>query len=219
MRTRVGLATLATVAVTSAVLIVTPAGETVATFVDRSFGSSVFSTSKLKMQGNATADVTEGSPGWSDHSSENEAAEFQPSIGEVIPGSTRSYSRFGLRLTPESAADASVTMSAGTQLDPSTYADKFRMRVVRSKSTTCDATSFSGGGTFTFIVGSAGTQPTNFGTMLAEPNSNKQFPLAAEGTPVFLCYEFSLPTPPPTGLPNGTTTTVLWDFSAESVTP
>lgn len=216
-RARLGLAAFTTAAVAGGVLFVIPSGGTVASFVDRTFGSSVFSTSGLTLQGNETSDISTGAASWTDHGSGNSAANFQPSSGAVTPGSAGSYARFGLRLTPDSTNSASVTMAQGVQISPSMHAGLFRMRVVRSASSTCDLSSFGTGSTF--IIGSPGNQPSNFGTMLSPPEDNEQFDLMSDGTPVFLCYEFSLPDSPPAGLPNGAEAVVQWVFSAESTSP
>lgn len=210
-RTRIGLAALATAVAASAVLISTPAGETMANFVDREFTRGVFTSTNWNIQGNVTADPTTG---WTDHFTEGTAATFQPAVGDVIPGSTRSYSRFGLRVAPGSTVGGTVTMSAGAQVAPSTQASLFRMRIVRSASTTCALSSFSSGATF--VVGSSGDLVGNFGTMLSAPNSAGQFTLPATGAPTYLCYEFSLPSTPPSGLTNGAVATVRWTFNATS---
>ncbi|AVZ40439.1 MULTISPECIES: hypothetical protein [unclassified Dietzia] len=182
-----------------------------ASFVDREFSRGVFTSTNWNVQGNVTADANSG---WTDHFTESTAATFQPAVGDVIPGSTRSYSRFGLRVAPGSTVGGTVTMSAGVQVAPSTQAGLFRMRIVRTASTTCALSSFASGATF--VVGSAGDLAGNFGTMLSAPNSAGQFTLPATGTPTYLCYEFSLPSTPPSGLTNGAVATVRWTFNATS---
>lgn len=216
-RTRIGLAATSAIAVATVSLLATPAGETVASFVDREYANGVFTSGKWNIQGNAPADVTDTSPGWSDHFTEGGAAVFQPVPGTVAPGSTR-YSRFGLRMAPESSRGATVTIPQGVE-SPTGKATLFQMRVVRSGSSTCGAASFASDATF--VVGTA----TSYGDMLTAPtttgNVNKVALSAGSstsdpGTPVYLCYEFSLPTSIPSGLNNGDTAVVSWTFTAVS---
>lgn len=218
-RTRIGLAAMSAVALATVSLLVTPAGETVASFVDREYSQGVFTSGKWNVQGNATVDVTETSTGWSDHFTAAGAAIFQPTVSTVVPGSTRSYSRFGLRMASGSSRGATVTIPQGAE-SPAGRADKFRMRVVRSSSSTCNEGSFASGATF--VVGSA--TPT-YGNMLSSPittgDVNKVAlspgsPISNPGTAVYLCYEFSLPIPIPSGLSNGDTAAVRWTFNAVS---
>lgn len=210
-RTRIGLATMAAISVGTVSLLVTPAGETVASFVDLEHANGVFTSGKWNVQGNSTADVSASSSGWTDHFTSANLAVFQPALGTVIPGSTRSYSRFGLRMAPGSSAGATVTIPAGVESPPG-KADKFQMRIVKTTSEVCNAGSFVSSATF--VMGRA--TPT-FGHMKSSPDPGANtLSLPKNGTPVFLCYEFSLPLPIPSGLNNGDAATVSWTYRAVS---
>ncbi|MEH6623763.1 MAG: SipW-dependent-type signal peptide-containing protein [Dietzia maris] len=187
------------------------AAATLAAWTDDVWVSATFTTDTFDVQG--FSDTTEG---WDDHPSDESVAVFQPAIGTVVPGSTRSYSRFGLRMAPGSTVGATVAIPSGVEFSPTPQADKFHMRIVVSS--TCDAGAFTTG-TADFVVGTAET----YYSMLSPPTGistvtlNKGPSSAEPGTPVFLCYEFSLPLPIPRGLSNGAEATVRWTFDAESL--
>lgn len=214
-RTQVGLAAFAAIAVGTVSLLATPAGETVASFVDLEHGNGIFTSGKWNVQGNATADVSASSSEWKDHFTSASTAIFQPALGTVIPGSTRSYSRFGLRMAPGSMTGATVTIPTGAET-PTGKASSFQMRVVRTVSDVCSATTFTTASP-EFVVGTAGS----FENMLSAPTGITTVTLGAgtsntAGSPVYLCYEFSLPLSIPPDLNNGDTATVSWTFNAVS---
>ena len=132
---------------------------TLATWSDAVWVSASFRTDSFNVEGLSGSDE-----GWTDHSSEDSLAVFQPSMGTISPGATRSYSRFGLRMAPGSTVGATVTIPAGTEVAPSTHANLISMRVVRSTAETCNATSFAANSNF--VVGSAAP---SFGSMLTAP--------------------------------------------------
>ncbi|WP_404850578.1 SipW-dependent-type signal peptide-containing protein [Dietzia kunjamensis] len=192
---------------------------TLAAWSDEVWVGASFNTDTFNVQG-----ISNSTDGWGDHSSANSPAIFEPELGSVVPGSTRSYSRFGLRMAPGSTAGATVTIPRGVEVSTPSKAVKFRMRIVRSLSDTCGLESF--GSDATFVVGSPVTNsPDEFGTMISAPTSvgdSHQISLPAGSPPseagaaVYLCYEFSLPSLPIDGLTNGDTTTVRWNFDAVS---
>lgn len=205
------IAALAATSLAGALAVQATAGDTVASFVDNTFARGSFSSTKWNVQGNASGGVTVDSSSWADHPPATSPAIFQPEVGTVVPGSTRSYSRFGLRMAPGSSTGATVTIPQGVE-STTGKADKFRMRVVRSNSDTCNSNSFNSSATF--VVGDALATPT-YGTMKSPPKSGAStFNLPSNGTPEFLCYEFSLPALPIAGLNNGDTAVVSWTFTA-----
>lgn len=215
-RTRIGLAALSLLTFAAATSIAAPAGETVAAFIDREYGTSVLTGSKWNVQGNDST-----ASGWTDHFTAGSQAVFQPSLAGISPGGPRSYSRFGLRMAPGSSTGATVTIPTGQEVS-SSKAASFRMRVVSSNSDICGSASF--GSSANFVVGGESTSgnPT-FGTMLSAPKADKSqialpvgLPISDAGAATYLCYEFSLPLPIPSGLSNGDTATVRWTFDAVS---
>lgn len=188
-------------------------GDTDASLVDDTFARGTFMANKWNIQGNASGGTTVDSGAWTDHPSGGSPAIFQPTVGTVVPGATKSYSRFGLRMAPGSSTGATVTIPQGVEI-PAGKADKFRMRVVRSTLTTCNAGSFVSDATF--IVGSATPTYGNTGMKSAPNLGAETIGLPSSGAPVFLCYEFSLPSSIPAGLNNGDAATVSWTFNAVS---
>lgn len=190
---------------------------TLAAWSDEVWVGASFNTDTFNVQG-----FSNSTEGWTDHSSARSPAIFEPELGVVVPGATRSYSRFGLRMAPGSTIGAAVTIPQGVEASTPIKANKFRMRVVRSLSETCGLESF--GSNATFVVGSSVTNsPDAFGTMVSAPKSTGNVdhislpagsPPSEAGAAVYLCYEFSLPNLPIDGLTNGEAATVRWNFNA-----
>lgn len=209
------VAALAAASLAGAFALQATGGDTVASFVDNTFARGTFSSSKWNVQGNASGGTTVDSNAWMDHLPSGSPAVFQPAVGTVVPGSTRSYSRFGLRMAKGSLSGATVTIPVGVEIS-SNQAARFRMRVVHSSSDTCNSGSFTTG-TPQFVIGTS----SEYGNMLSGPDTGKGTitldagTAVAAGPPVYLCYEFSLPLPVPTNLTNGAEATVRWTFNAE----
>lgn len=209
------VAALAAASLAGALAVQATAGDTAASFVDNTFARGTFSSTKWNVQGNASGGTTVDSNAWTDHLPSGMPAVFQPAVGTVAPGSTRSYSRFGLRMARGSVTGAIVTIPVGVETS-SNQAARFRMRVVLSTSDTCNFGSFTTG-TPQFVIGTSSV----YGNMLSGPNAEKSTitleagSADAEGLPAYLCYEFSLPLPIPQGLTNGADATVRWTFNAE----
>lgn len=188
---------------------------TLAAWSDAARVSASFRTDTFNVQG-----LSNSVEGWADHSTTDSPAVFQPVMGSISPGTTRSYALFGLRMAPGSTVGATVTIPAGTKMTPSTQAILISMRVVRVQDENCSATSFAPNSTY--VVGSAAP---SFGSMLSGPRAEAATvtllpsdDAESPGRAAYLCYEFSLPqSVPPAGLSNGSVASVLWAFSAKSM--
>lgn len=121
------IAALAATSLAGALAVQATAGDTVASFVDNTFAGGTFSADKRNVQGNASGGTTVDSNAWADHPSTSPAI-FQPPVGNVVPGSTRSYSRFGLRMAPGSSTGATVTIPTGQEVSSSKAASVVRVK-------------------------------------------------------------------------------------------
>lgn len=210
------VAALAAASLAGALAVHATAANTVAAFVDNTFAMGSFSSTKWNVQGNASGGTTVDSNAWADHLPNGSPAVFQPAVDTVVPGSTRSYSRFGLRMAKGSHSGATVTIPVGVEIS-SDQAARFHMRVVHSSSDTCNSGTFTTG-TPQFVIGKSSV----YGNMLSGPDAEKSTitldpgTAVAAGPPVYLCYEFSLPLPVPEGLTNGAEAAVRWTFNAVS---
>lgn len=211
-RTRIGIAALAATALTSLVITVTPARETVADFVDREFSTGVFSAATWNLQGSTDrSDANSGT--WDDHFSDAATLTVTPT---TVDPWTKAYSPFSLRLAEGSIEPASVTLDTGlVTSDTSSVVSKYRVRMVLSPSGACNAAAFTGNSTY--LIGTpdaAGAQPLT--TPASTPFPLSAAPAGSPGAPQTICVESGISSNPIDNSVNGTSITVQWTFNASS---
>jgi predicted ribosomally synthesized peptide with SipW-like signal peptide len=184
------------------------AGSTLAAWTDQTYARGEFTTSTFQVEANAGA-------GWVPASDSAGAAvlTFNTSTG-LMPGASR-YAPLSLRTTTGSLGGTVALKGATVDTSSGTLGAALQYRVVASA--TCNAAAFTAGATY-LVGGATGTgafQPLTVGqtgtTALGGATAT------AQGAPLQLCFQITLPTGAPNAL-QGKTTTASWTLDSTSVT-
>lgn len=207
-RRKLKVAAAASVAVAGcAAVVLSPVGETVATFGDDVFGGGQFNAADAAWEIESSTNGTT----WADTTADAPATLTVSNI-PLVPGRA-AYTRFVLRAKAGSPLDGgTVSMSAGAQQPGSTQAGSYRMRATWRTDGPCNAAAFASGSNF--LVGTA----TTYGTMLSSPSGTFALPAppsySQPGAARTVCLEFSLPDTSASDALNGTSVSVRWNFTA-----
>lgn len=207
-RRKLKVAAAASVAVAGcAAVVLSPVGETVASYADDTFGGGEFNAADAAWEiesstnGTSWAQTDAGAP-----------ATLSVSNVPLVPGRA-AYTPFSLRVRGGSPFSAgTVAMGTGAQQPGSTQAGSYRMRAVWQNGATCNASSFTAGSSY--LVGTN----TTYGTMLSAPSGTFSLPAPSSysqpGTARTVCLELSLPDTSASDALNGTSVSVRWAFTA-----
>lgn len=207
-RRKLKVAVAASVAVAGcAAVVLSPVGETVATFGDDVFGGGQFNAADAEWQ----VESSTNGAAWAQTDTDSPAT-LSVSNVPLVPGRA-AYTRFDLRTKAGSPLNGgTITMSAGAQQSGSTQAGSYRMRATWRNDGACNAAAFASGNNF--LVGTAST----YGTMLSAPTVTFPLPapqsFSAPGPARSVCLEFSLPDTAASDALNGTSVSVRWIFAA-----
>jgi len=234
MSTRVrrlaAMATAALLMAISAVLVLGRTSDTVAAYVDKVVGGSVFDASNFGIEG-AAPDPTDGSLKYGDHTTEAASAVLTGSTNPgtvafttpiaLAPGTT-TYAPLYLRTTRTSVAAAVVTMSAATQRSGMTSdaglwgsagtkgAITYRARVIEvAYAGTCSANVFNNPQGRDLIPTGSAMSATPINTFVLPEKS---------GIPRMVCFEFKLRQDAAAAVPssNGKSIYPGWTFTGQS---
>jgi predicted ribosomally synthesized peptide with SipW-like signal peptide len=180
------------------------AGITLASWSDAEYVRGSLTASTFGIQSNVAGG------GFADHPSAPGAA-FTVQAGGMYAGAT-AYTPVLLRTIPASVAGTAALSGAtlgGSGAATLGAALRYRVVLLPTPSTTCDATAFTG--TSTYLVGGSSTTvplttAQQAGTIALTAN---------QGTSTGLCFEISLPTTAPTSLA-GLTATATWTLTGTS---
>lgn len=192
-----------------AAVVLSPIGETVASYADDSFGGGEFNAADAEWHIESSTDGTE----WSQTDSDKPAT-LSVSDVPLVPGRAQ-YTPFSLRVRTGSPPSAgTVMMGTGEQQSGSTQAGSYQMRAVWQKEATCSVNSFKSAPTNSYLVGSS----DSYGKMLTPPTGSFDLPAppdySSPGQARTVCFEFSLPDVPASDALNGTTVSARWTFTA-----
>lgn len=205
-RRKLKVAAAASVAIAGcAAVVLSPIGETVASYADDTFGGGLFGADSWSVQSSS-----DGSD-WTDHP-QNAPAALNVTPSGLIKGG-RAYSAFHLRVAPDSPPNAAtIAMGTGSPVSPTTttQASLVRVRAVWKDGVTCGVEAFTPSAAY--LVGS----PSATGTMLSAGATPVTIP-NPPGTTKTVCLEFSIPNTTASDPLNGKAVTVRWDFTATSV--
>jgi len=176
---------------------------TLASWVDREFGSASFTASTFDTESTSAATST----GWASNASAPGAA-LTFNATAMSPG-TLQYATLNVRTTAGTSVPGTIVLTSATTTGTLPAVLEYRLVRTATTSTACNAAAFTGS---TYIAGAA--TPTYLAPTTV-PGVAVSSTLAAAGGEIRYCFEVRMQTTAATSY-QGATGTITWQFAATS---